>query len=580
MINDPNSSVGVGAFPDDIIERCIVIRFEPLAPEEMLEYFIEESTVDTINGTQQINQRLLGEAIKNAAGQIQKYSDGTTRYDGLIGLMQELNRRKAADRLAKLLPRNREIGYRVIQDMLKRELFDKYEFYAAKGYSPQEIVYTAFTSALNLEGTDQEKLTWRKNILGVFEELKLWDSQAGKTVGGKKIADAIDTLLHFDGIKVPALEVLRKPKTNDEELNKALTVLQKNPFSSVVIRNIAILEEKITALIINEDKQKMDAIEAWIFNVKEIYQILKLIQAHRFDSLKGPAYSGEDQIRLNEVLRSLIEDVVGNKQWPEELLQEENTDAAMLTQQQIIKETEGLPEQVRQWILRITIAKGNKTFLETAMPQLNAAVSSGIGNNIAQLNLLIIKMENVNPVAFANVIKQIKNRIAELEKASSVVPAQQVSQSSVTSSSEQRGSINNYFGEGNLEKLKDYLALAKIELKNNQIQLAMRSDPTSLGAEFFQRKVAEQKEKIRVYEAEIMDWEARIAQRSDPAQLTKGGIDLNSQNYDLEVRSNGKPIADQITASGLNPEGITGFVPVIISITPAQWPAALMNFKF
>jgi len=70
-----------------------------------------------------------------------------------------------------------------------------------------------------------------------------------------------------------------------------------------------------------------------------------------------------------------------------------------------------------------------------------------------------------------------------------------------------------------------------------------------------------------------------IQQHDTAMAIKKGGIDLDANKFDLAIMSQGKSTADLIQANGVinNPPilnmNIEGLVPVILSVTPAQWPS-------
>jgi len=298
LINDPNSSEGVGEFKDDILERCIILRFEPMKPEKLRESLIGDSTVMADSGEFQINPLLI---------------------DGLISLMQELNNKKADDKFGKIMPRNRTIGYRVLRDTLQL-LFDKDEKYRVLDrLTPQDAVYFAFMSAFNLQGEDKQIQGWGTNILTVMKDLKLFNPQAGQTVSGKAVADAIETLLNGDAIKVPVLGIIEAPESGDEYLDKILSILQKNPLPSSVRPNMTALRSQVEAWFKNDDWSKADIDEKLrrLWALRRIYAIIRVIEANRFDPRKsnGFAYAVQDQQTLLGLI-DVLKDSLAGREWP------------------------------------------------------------------------------------------------------------------------------------------------------------------------------------------------------------------------------------------------------------------------
>ena len=306
-VNRPGSADRIKSFPDDFIERTVVIGFEDIVPEEAAKYLYETGqTTDEHDHVLQVNPRLiLGPVKVDATGLGISYSDGQPAYSGLIGAAQFLNDQRKSD--SRYVPR--KVSFRILERAVQAIAY-QYETYRSRNDRPQEIIFKLFLQSYTMEGRPAEIAEWQKHVQSALAASGLWNDSLA--VNG----DAVEEFLQGEEVLTQNLEVLREPDSGNRELDEALLSFQKSVLGALpqLGRVSKILNELLDEDSWNKEpdfRKKMEAVHA----AREAYQILNLLKQKRSDPNQGPAFSAGDLERLEAVLTMIRSNLVIKKDW-------------------------------------------------------------------------------------------------------------------------------------------------------------------------------------------------------------------------------------------------------------------------
>ncbi|HRZ86689.1 MAG TPA: HEAT repeat domain-containing protein, partial [bacterium] len=305
-INPPGSrDFQATEFSKEFLERHMIIEFAPLPPDASSGFVAEAAK----KGTQQVNPKLIGEPMLDAAGN-PVYIDGVLKWRGILGLEQEIRRRRAQD--PQFLPRAPGLG--TLKKFVRR-IIDDYEFDKSYGKKkPQEVLWDIFVQTFTMEADEKKVALWQKNLREAFVGAGLWTDAKGQ--------DAIDMLLVGEDVIIQRLGVVRAPATGIEEIDRTLTYIQENTLgASIAVK----LEELFAAVVGMYDKDNWGNLSPerkleQVYALKEIYQVLKAVRAARCDPKKGPAHEKQNIDRLDKIIDNIQTALVVNGNWPDEVL--------------------------------------------------------------------------------------------------------------------------------------------------------------------------------------------------------------------------------------------------------------------
>ncbi len=285
---------------DAFLDRLFKLRFDMLSPEEMFEFLLPEAARNEIS----VNSRLIGEKRIDKNSEPVKLSSGEERWDGLLGVMQQLAMQKKENPLDKNLP-PRIPGMRAFKDLIK-EIRDTWEAdLAFSDQSPQELLLEKFLSNFVMEGTNKQKAKWTTSIKKAFIEARLWSEAGG---------DALDDYLAGEEMIVQELPLLRVPDTKNIGIDRILIYLQKNSRGVSIAGQIDELGRKIDALKVDWDEmgflERLKKMHAF----RETWQILGLICKQRKG--RGNDCHSDDNIEKMENVKQTVQAHVLDKDWP------------------------------------------------------------------------------------------------------------------------------------------------------------------------------------------------------------------------------------------------------------------------
>ncbi|MBF0494696.1 MAG: hypothetical protein HQL28_06155, partial [Candidatus Omnitrophica bacterium] len=359
----------VRSFSDEFIERHAVMKFEYLSPKDMKDFLLAAST----RGGLAVNQKILGDTRKdNKEKPVKKTGTEVIKWDGLIGVVQDMYIKKMKNPLDKSLPR-RVPGLRTLKNLVKH-VHSNWDmdaaFYDGK---KQELLFELFLKYFVMIGETHERAQWVKALKESFTDARLWDEDEKK--------DAITEYLDGEEVIVEELALLRDPGLGDEdkEIDKALVYLQKNTRSSNVKNTINTLEKKTNALIKDWDTLDNKRLIERLHILRVIWQILELIRIHRcagtgaHDSLNLEAMKGIETI-IGSHLSISDTETAKPEEWPAAVIEKEETLKEMEKRYEGIKplELKELDKLIFKLALAIDCGDYVKTVADAIMKRLEA----------------------------------------------------------------------------------------------------------------------------------------------------------------------------------------------------------------
>ncbi len=313
-INRPGSAEGVKAFTDDFIERHISFDYEAPEIESVAAYAEEAGWRNRWDDSApvRLNPALIGEPKDPA----EIFPDGETKYTGLVGVAQILNRKYIEN--SDAFPKGRQITVRNLQHLTKN-IVDRYDLYhLTQGLSSQEALVNIFLQTFTMDGPMAKQVLWRATVLDAFKTQGLWNSDG----------DSIEKLLGYQDVLVQALPVLISPVYAEGDLKEVLEQLQTTVIPGSINKTLSFLSQHIQEDL-NPNKwpstnleDKVKVLRAY----KEAYDILGNLIKERGDVSKPPSHE-QGIIQKFEAIQSQIKTLftqrlhwhadILDKDWPQ-----------------------------------------------------------------------------------------------------------------------------------------------------------------------------------------------------------------------------------------------------------------------
>ncbi|MEW5894894.1 MAG: AAA family ATPase [Candidatus Omnitrophota bacterium] len=420
-INPPGTADRLKAFPDDFIERHMIMWFDT-PPSDQVTMYLEEAGQGRTFPEDikfQVHPSLIGQPRQDANGNSEKYDDGEIKYTGIVGIGQEINRKLMED--PYFFPKDREISYRNLQAFVKA-IVAYYERDISMGNTPQDVILNLFMETFTLEGKPGKMLEWRTNILKVFQDLGLYDPQAGQDDGsGGIVPDAIEKFLNKEGVLVQNLPVLKEPDSGYLNIDRILRFLQTNTVGLGIRRNLDELSSEAGKLLSAETKESLSKWNALPVSekarrlraIREIYDVLGLIKENRFDSKQGPAYQSEEQVRLGAIIEQIVSVIVVQWNWPQEIFTRADlTETAKMSLTEILDRQRDRFPEISNAIYKVMLSDGKKEYLD----ELEKEIAKK-GKDVSALKEIVNILKQTRALFFQNLIKSLNQKIREEELA-------------------------------------------------------------------------------------------------------------------------------------------------------------------
>ncbi|KJJ84155.1 secreted protein [Candidatus Omnitrophus magneticus] len=300
-INKPGKGNAGSQFSDEFLERHFIIKFDHIMPREEFNYLVRAA--ESKNKNLYLNPRLIGEPLLDYNGNPVIDSDGEEKWGGLIGVSLEI--RKMINESHTAFPR--ELSMRVLRHIVQ-ELTDNFDNYRVEypSLSTQEIIWKIFSENFTMDGEPRQVKEWWANMKKAFISARLWEDNP--EISG----DAVCKYLQHAPIVIKKGEIVARPDTGNEDLNKELISLQEIAGNGTIRANM----EKIFRFI-----KEISAEDMWdelnfneklirVYALKEINRILKLVYKH--------SVRDESLLVANDLLWKIL---VKLRFWPEEIFE-------------------------------------------------------------------------------------------------------------------------------------------------------------------------------------------------------------------------------------------------------------------
>ncbi|KJJ83442.1 ATPase, AAA+ type, core domain protein [Candidatus Omnitrophus magneticus] len=300
--NTPGGPFKVEAPSDEFIERCAVLKVDPL-PTEELHSFLE---ILAEGKGKVVNPRVIGEKkIKNSAtGETEKIQVGDKREDrymGLAGVYQYLRKKiydNPEERLLRRVP-----GFRLFEVLIPhirdywKEPHYKWERNEKQFYQKQLWKY--FKDFFEQAAKDNESLYEIEILIKeAFEASGLWSNDVEK--------DGV--LEYLNGEDMVLRKVIRNAKTGDKEIDKKLNYIQTQNSGSSVKKRLEEIRKEVEKLVVTEEewgKFKRDEKLERLYKAREIWQILYLITSKRGEGTGLNEYPTEIFRQMKSIMEKI-----------------------------------------------------------------------------------------------------------------------------------------------------------------------------------------------------------------------------------------------------------------------------------
>ncbi len=336
LSNTPGSTSGIKGLPADLLARLPAIQFDPLPPHLMFKLLSKVSTkqLDSTGEVVRLNPRLIGMPIPKSEQEVsdveyETYPDGSVKYDGIIGMAQELNYRQSLD--GTTLPKRREISVRVLVKDVKF-LVDRFNYLRADGLQKiaktgteksesfkkraktkisERIIHEQFMKAFKIEGDFDQTSPVENNILDVAGEKGLFSDDPD--------VDAISDFLDKESVIIQNLKIEegKEPDTGHPELDRILQLLWTNTFESQTEQNIENLNEIIAELLSEKSWKELKKFEeqrSRMIMMKKVMDQIDFILNYRSKGETWEQHKEGNKNRMNAT-KDLIKNLGIQRDW-------------------------------------------------------------------------------------------------------------------------------------------------------------------------------------------------------------------------------------------------------------------------
>ncbi|MFC1668569.1 AAA family ATPase, partial [Chlamydiota bacterium] len=323
--NTPGGPFKVEAPSDEFIERCAILRVDPLSAGEIGEFLTEIES----NLGERVNPRIIGnkKVIDSDTGEIEQIIlDGKVedRYFGLVGVFQYLRKElldHPDEQLLRRLP-----GFRVFEMMIPhiadywREPVTRQERLDPQFYQKQ--LWTIFIKFFEQAAKDHENMYAIEKLLKeAFMASGLWierpeDPQAITRDG------VLETLAGEDMV-ISQFPIIRKAKTGDEKTRRILDYIQSVTRGKGVEHFIDELIVRVDSLISSWETVINPTVEDRLYDIyelREIWQILHLIITERGQGEQLSQHLSYNYQKIIEIMQTIQSALIFDNGWPQSFL--------------------------------------------------------------------------------------------------------------------------------------------------------------------------------------------------------------------------------------------------------------------